>query len=617
MANLLVDKRDQKFVLNEMLQVADLRRYPLFADVSGIDMVLDEAHRFAEKDLVPTTTAGDEQGCLYDPKTRTVTLPAEYHGPFENFREGKWLTMCDAPDVGGDGYPLTVGAAVHEVFYAGGFYLFGGVEITHAAAKVIELFGSPEQKSVYMTRLYNLEWTATMCLTEPDAGSDVGAITTTATPQPDGTYLIEGGKIFITLGEHDLTENIVHIVLARIKGNPPGTKGLSLFIIPKYRVDEQGVIGDRNGVYCTGIEHKMGLNGLVTCTLAFGDREPCTGYLLGRQGRGIMEMFHMMNEQRLLVGLEGLSFSSGAYLNAVDYTRQREQGRDANDPAKSVKIMEHPDVKRMLLTMKAYVEGCRAMTYFASFCLDNVHGSTAAGMEAGAGDWQKLADLLIPVVKAYNTGLSWEVTGMAMQCAGGYGYCKDYPFERLARDCKVTAIFEGTNGIQSIDLVFRKIIYDQRRAFDLLLDRIKQTVQAAEDLTPAKPYADAVTAAADRLSSVVHLFNDLATDDRVGIVYARTLPFLEAMGEVVLGWMHLWQMTICTERLDGQNMDLDGEKMDALVAKKKDAAFYFGKVLSARFYIDTLLPRTMGKLDGLAKVPENNEPVLKISERMF
>ncbi len=612
MANLLVDKRDQKFVLNEMFKIDTLTSYPLFADAAGYEMALDEAHRFAEKELIPTTEAGDSEGCLFDPKKHAVTLPKSYKVPFENLRQGNWITMCDSPEVGGDGFPQTVGTAVSEVFYAAGFYLYGGVEITHAAAKVIEIFGSSQQKDVYMRRLYDLSWTATMCLTEPEAGSDVGAIATEAVLQPDDTYAIEGGKIFITMGDHDLTENIVHIVLARIKGDPPGPKGLSLFIVPKYLVDEQGEMTTRNGVYCTGIEHKMGLNGMVTCTLAFGDKETCTGYLLGKQGRGIMEMFHMMNEQRLLVGLEGLSFSSCAYLNAVDYTYKRKQGKDAVDPRQQITISEHPDIKRMLLTMKAYVEGCRAMAYYASFCLDYAHATAASGEKDQSGQWQQLVDILIPIVKAYNTGLSWEVTGMAMQCAGGYGYCKDYPFERLARDCKVTAIFEGANGIQSIDLVFRKILQDKRQAFDHLFEQINQTVKDAEESPGTAPYAQTLAMAKDRLSQVVDHFSDIAAGGQIKDVYARTMPFLEAMGEVLLGWMHLWQMTISIRSLGRYTTDFHDDKIDEVVKKKKDAAFYYGKILSGRFYIDTMLQQTMGKLQGLTA---NADPILRVSKR--
>jgi len=610
--NLLVDRRDQKFVLNEMFKIDTLTRYSLFADTAGYDMALDEAHRFAEKELIPTTEAGDVEGCLFDPKKHAVTLPKSYKVPFENLRQGSWMTMCDSPDVGGDGFPQTLGSAVSEVFYAAGFYLYGGVEITHAAAKVIEIFGSSQQKKIFMRRLYDLSWTGTMCLTEPEAGSDVGAIATEAVLLPDDTYAISGGKIFITMGDHDLTENIVHMVLARIKGDPPGPKGLSLFIVPKYLVNEQGDITTRNGVYCTGIEHKMGLNGMVTCTLAFGDKETCTGYLLGKQGRGIMEMFHMMNEQRLLVGLEGLSFSSCAYLNAVDYAHKRKQGKDAVDPRKQVAIIEHPDIKRMLLTMKAYVEGCRAMAYYASFCLDNAHATAESGEQDQSSQWQQLVDILIPIVKAYNTSLSWEVTGMAMQCAGGYGYCKDYPFERLARDCKVTAIFEGANGIQSIDLVFRKILQDKRQAFDHLVERINQTVKKAEKSPLTAPYAQTLATAADRLSQVVDHFSDIVAKGQIKDVYARTMPFLEAMGEVLLGWMHLWQMTICIRSLGEYTADFDNDKIDEIIKKKKEAAFYYGKILSGRFYIDTMLQQTMGKLQGITA---DADPILRVSKR--
>ncbi|MFP4534024.1 MAG: acyl-CoA dehydrogenase family protein, partial [Desulfobacterales bacterium] len=455
MGTLLVDKRDQLFVLNEMLAVNKLTDFPKFSDLSGFDMVLTEAHRFAKNEFYPTIEVGDKEGCVYDPKTRSVKFPECYKKPYKKFREGGWLAMSDSPEVGGDGFPLVIGTAVSEIFYAAGFYIYGAAELSHAAAKVIEKYGTNAQRELYMTRLYSGEWMGAMCLTEPDAGSDVGAVQTAATENEDGTYSISGTKIFITAGEHDLTDNIIHMVLARVPGDPPGTKGLSLFIVPKHRTDASGEITETNDVVCMGIEHKMGLHGLATCTIAYGDNDRCIGYILGERGKGIVEMFNMMNEQRLLVGLQGLSYSSAAFLHAVEYTGERKQGESVypgeHKKGVSVPIIQHPDIKRMLLTMKSHVEAGRALAYFASYCID--YASVTENEEKAK--WQGLVDLLIPVVKAYLTNNAWEMTGMGIQCAGGYGYCADLPFERLARDCKVSSIYEGTNGIQAMDLMFR------------------------------------------------------------------------------------------------------------------------------------------------------------------
>ena len=610
MKSLLVDIRDQKFVLNEMLNIAALTRYPKYSIHSGFDMVLKEAHRFAQNELVTIAESGDREGIQYDPITNTVKVPETYHRPFHHFKEGKWLTMCDDPEIGGDGFPMALGSAVSEIFYAGGFYLYGGVELTHAAAKVIEIFGTTKQKESYMKNLYNLRWMGSMCLTEPQAGTDVGAIATEAEIQPDGSYSIVGSKIFITVGEHNLTENIIHMVLARVKGDPLGTKGLSLFIVPKFLVEDDGGSGKRNGVYCTGIEHKMGLNGLCTCSLAFGGKELCVGYLLGERGRGIAEMFYMMNEQRLLVGIEGLSFSSCAYLNAVDYAENRIQGTAVNDPARSVAIIEHPDVKRMLLTMKAYVEGCRAMTYFASYCIDMAQIAD----ESERIGWQEILDLLIPVVKAYNTDRSWEITGMAIQCAGGYGYCKDYPFERFARDCKITSIFEGANGIHAIDLVFRKIARDGGKAFRSLMALIRKTLDEGSAFAGIKHYAVIVNRVKEKLETAVDDLLSMIDQKQFEAVYARASLFLEIMGDMILGWMHLWQMRLVFEKMGKENMEADADQLGEVLKKEKDGSFYYGKLLSNQFYIDTLLKRTLGKCEELGSTAD---PIQKICSRFL
>jgi alkylation response protein AidB-like acyl-CoA dehydrogenase len=611
LAAFLVDKRDQVFVLNEMLEVDKLRQFPKFSDHSGFDMVLDESHRFAKAEFYPTVQVGDREGCIYDPKTREVKFPECYKKPYQKFREGGWLAMCDSPQVGGDGFPMTIGTAVSEIFYAAGFYIYGAAELSHAGAKVLEKYGTEAQKDLYMTRLFSGEWMGTMCLTEPDAGSDVGAVQATATPNADGTYSISGTKIFITAGEQDLTENIIHMVLARVEGDPPGTRGLSLFIVPKYFADETGKIGERNDVYCMGIEHKMGLHGLVTCTIAYGDNGKCIGYLLGERGRGIVEMFNMMNEQRLLVGLQGLSYSSAAFLHAVEYARNRKQGQSVYPAdvkkAGSVPIIEHPDIKRMLLTMKAYVEGCRALAYYASLCIDYA-GVTK---DEESARWHGMVELLIPILKAYLTNNAWDVTAMGIQCAGGYGYCSDYPFERLARDCKVASLYEGTNGIQAMDLMFRKIIANRCVNFAELMNRIDQTVQHARSIEELKSYADSVNAARDNLETVVnHLVKKGQSGDNLTL-YAKAGPFLEAMGDVILGWLHLWQMTIAYPKLKA----LGGEKVDPeVVSKKKDGAFYYGKMLGARFFIDTLLKRTKGKFEELIS---DADPVINIFDKAF
>lgn len=611
MPTLFVDKRDQLFVLNEMLKIHKLCDFSTFSDHSGFDMVLNEAHLFAKKEFAPIIEEGDQEGCEYNPKTGGVKFPESYKKPYEKFREGGWLSMCDSPEVGGDGFPLTVGTAVSEIFYAAGFYIYGAAELSHAGAKVIEKYGTENQKDLYMSRLFSGEWMGTMCLTEPDAGSDVGQIQTVAVPKGDGTYSISGTKIFITAGEHDLTENIIHMVLARVEDDPRGTKGLSLFIVPKYLSDENGRLGDFNDVVCTGVEKKMGLHGLVTCTMSYGDTGKCTGYLLGEQGKGIVEMFNMMNEQRLLVGLQGLSYSSSAFLHAVQYTKNRKQGKsvlpEQINQDTQVPIIEHPDVKRMLLTMKGQVDGGRALAYFTSLCIDYAY--VEKGEEKKI--WKGLVDLLTPVVKAYLTGNSWEMTGMAIQCAGGYGYCSEYPFERLARDCRVSSLYEGTNGIQAIDLMIRKLLNDKRANFMNLMRKMDDTINEAAANRELKSYADTVSSVKDRLVLALDdLFNRAKSTNNL-VLYEKASLFLDTFGDVILGWLHLWQMTIVYEKLEEM-----GERQTVIQSggKKKDGAFYFGKMASAKFYISTVLAITKGKIEALNA---DSDPVLNSFQKSF
>ena len=611
MASLLVDKRDQLFVLNEMLQIENLCRFPKFAECSGFEMVLTEAHRFARSEFLPIIEPGDTQGCHFHPKTASVQMPECFQRAYDKFSQGGWLTMCDSPEVGGDGFPMVMGTAVAEIFYAAGFYVFGAAELSHAGAKVLELYGTEAQKALYMTRLYSGEWMGTMCLTEPDAGSDVGAVQATAIPHSNGTYRLTGTKIFISAGEHDLTENIIHMVLARVEGDPPGTRGLSLFIVPKYLSDEKGVLGQRNDVVCTGIERKMGLHGFPTCTLAFGDKGQCTAYLLGERGKGIVEMFHMMNEQRLLVGVQGLSYTSAAFLHAVDYTKSRKQGKSVypgeSESHGQVAIVAHPDIKRMLLTMKAYAEGGRALAYYVGYCID--HAACAETQERAR--WHGQVELLTPILKAYLTDNAWKMTGMAIQCAGGNGYCAEYPFERLARDCKVATIYEGANGIQAIDLMFRKLLSNKCVNFGELMKRIDQTLQDADSIDSLTSCTTAVKRTKSRLEEVVANLYARAETREMMALYAKAAPFLEVMGDVLLAWLHLWQLTVAIPKLEALAAEVDEP---AAVCKKKEGAFYYGKVAAALFFIETLLKRTDGKLEELMS---DSDLVVKLPDKAF
>ena len=617
MANLLVDDRDQTFIFNEMLEIESLFKSPVFSgfSVKEINMVLKEAMKISVSELMPVSQEGDQTGCTYDPATHQVTSPQCYRGPLNKLIEGEWLAMCDDEEVGGGGFPLCVGTAVSEIFYSGCFAVNDCLMCTHGIGKLVELSGTDEQKEKYMKKMYTGEWGGTMCLTEPQAGSDVGALETSAKRNPDGTYSITGSKIFITRGESDLTDNIVHAVLARIEGDPPGTKGISIFIIPKFRVNDDGTPGEHNDVVCSGIEHKMGIHGIVTASLSFGDKGNCTGYLLGEERKGMKIMFNMMNEARLFVGLQALAMSSKAYLHALDYTKNRIQGvppdKKGGADAVPAPIIQHPDVKRMLMWMKVYVEGCRALTYFVSFCFDQTR---VLEKEEDRAYYNGLIELLTPIIKAYNSNIVWEITATAIQCAGGYGFCSELPFEQIARDSKGTSIYEGANGIQAMDLTFRKLIADKHVKFNNFITGIDKVIKDASGIDELRSYADTVEKVKSGLVEIVNKHNEMAKAGKTINLYYSASPFLEAFGDVALAWMHLWQMTIAYPKLKALIGKATGDEMEKIIAGNKDAAFYQGKVLGGRYFIGTILKRTFGKLEQLKS---DDEAILEINDRSF
>ncbi|MBW1988964.1 MAG: acyl-CoA dehydrogenase, partial [Deltaproteobacteria bacterium] len=455
----------------------------------------------------------------------------------------------------------------------------------HGTAKMIELFGTDKQKELYLSKLYSGEWGGTMVLTEPEAGSDVGNLSTTAKDNGDGTYTITGNKIFITNGDHDLVPNIVHPVLARIEGAPRGTKGISLFLVPKYRVNDDGSLGEENDVACTGIEEKMGLHGSATCSLTFGGKGKCVGTLLGEVNKGMKVMFTMMNEARLAVGAIGQAAASCAYLYALDYAKQRVQGRDLDDilnpEAPPVPIIRHPDVKRMLLWMKAHVEGMRSLIYYCAKCFD---------MEAIVKDeeerefYKGMTELLTPVIKSFCSDRGFDVCVQAVQVYGGYGYTKEFPVEQLARDSKINSIYEGTNGIQAMDLLGRKLAMKNGAYFTSFTKAVNEAAHMARD-QGLHELADSVDTAVKKLSDTAMALGAAAMEGRLKQAFAHAYPFLNCMGDVCMAWMLLWRAAVAAPAKEA--------------AKGKDAAFYEGQVKTAEFFIQTVLPVTLGSLESI------------------
>jgi alkylation response protein AidB-like acyl-CoA dehydrogenase len=587
MAQVIADRRDIDFVLFEQLDAEALSRYDKYAEFNRktIEMVVSEARNLAVKEILPTQQEGDQAGCRFE--NGVVTVPECYKRPWQKYLEGEWLALTEDPEYGGQGMPRTVAMAAADYLVGANYALMMYSGLTHGAALLVEAFGSDKIKNLFLKKMFTGQWTGTMLLTEPEAGSDVGRLTSTAVKNPDGTYSISGNKIFISSGEHDLAENIIHPVLARIEGAPAGTKGISLFLVPKIWVQDDGSLGEFNDVVCTGIEEKMGIHGNATCSLTLGGKGACRGYLLGEENKGMRAMFLMMNEARLLVGMQAMCCASSSYLNALNYARERVQGRHLlqmmNADAPAVPIIQHPDVRRMLMTMKVYVEGMRSLLYYVSNLTDKRDMSDSDKERARR---QGMIDLLIPIAKGYVSDRAYEVCNLGMQVFGGYGYTREYPQEQLVRDCRITQIYEGTNGIQAMDLLGRKLGLNQGKPIMDLMGEVQSVIAQAKERETLKPLAEALEKALNRLAEVAMRLGAAAMSPQVLTAFAFANTFMEAAGDVVMGWMLLWRANVAARQIDGG-------------AKKKDENFYQGQIRSAQFFLQTLLPVTMGKMDAI------------------
>ena len=615
MAQLLSDRRDIDFVLYEQLEIEDLLKTEKYQDLNRkmFDMVISEARNLGIKEFLPTYKEGDREGVKFE--NSKVTAPQCFHRPYTLFAEGEWIAMAEDPEVGGQGFPAIIRQAAFEYIIGANYAIAAFGNLGHGTAKMIELFGTPHQKDLFLKKVYSGKWGGTMLLTEPGAGSDVGALTTTAVKNPDGTYSVSGNKIFITCGEHDLTENIIHPVLARIEGAPPGPKGISLFLVPKIWVNDDGSLGEPNDIVCSGVEEKMGIHGSPTCSMSLGTKGKCRGFLLGEENKGLMVMFHMMNEARLDVGAQGFGHASTAYLYAVNYARERLQGRDIDagkDPqALQVPIIRHPDVRRMLLLMKSYVDGMRSFIYYTAYCFDK---KSAAKTRDEKERYSDLIELLTPVVKAYCSERGQFVCEQAIQVHGGYGFTKEYPVEQLYRDCKITSIYEGTNGIQAMDLLGRKLGMKKGAVFVDFLNEIKSTIVSAGKIPRLADLAARVEKALNRLSEIAMYISKTAFSKDIKLAFAYAHPFLEVIGDVIMAWMLLWRATVAVPLLEKLAGSSDEEAIRAKVTKNKDAAFYDGQLKAAEFFIRSLLPVTMGKMNAIA-TPHPAE--IEIHERSF
>jgi alkylation response protein AidB-like acyl-CoA dehydrogenase len=581
--------RDIQFNLFEVLRRQDLLGQPPYdeLDEETVRGILGELERLATGPLAESFADADRNPPVFDPATHSVRIPESLRKSYRAFMDAEYYRLSLPAELGGTGAPRSLNWAMAELILGSNpavwMYASG-----HTMARVLWDLGTDEQKR-FAEQAIEREWGATMVLTEPDAGSDVGAGRTRAIEQQDGTWHIEGVKRFITSAEHDLADNIFHLVLARPEGQGtliPGTKGLSMFLVPKYLVDEDGTLGERNGVVITNVEHKMGLKASTTCEVTFGAERPAVGTLVGGVHDGIRQMFMVIEDARMMVGTKAIATLSTGYLNALDFARNRVQGADltqmTDKTAPRVTIIHHPDVRRMLMLQKAYTEGMRALVLYTASIQDAIQLAAAQGQTDGvlAG----LNDLLLPVVKGVGSERSYEMLTLSLQTLGGSGFLQDYPVEQYIRDAKIDSLYEGTTGIQSLDLFFRKIIRDNGQAFGALLGRIKDFAAAESGNGRLKAERAALAEAAGHVEAMTgamagFLMGSADQPEQVYKVGLNTTRLLMALGDLVIGWLLLTHADIALRRLD------------EIGAGHPDRDFYAGKLSAGRFFAATVLPR--------------------------
>lgn len=594
MSHLIFDKRDWNFILHEQLKVEQMLQWEAFSDydLDTFQAVVDEGIKFSLERIAPINEIGDRQGTkLVDGQVR---VPEEFKAVYRDHTQAGWLSLTHNPEYGGQGLPLTIAAAVGESLSGAGmaFAMYGG--LTHSAGHLIETFGTEELKQKYVAKMYSGEWGGTMGLTEPGAGSEVGDLRTKAIRQDDGSFKIVGQKIFISGGDHDMVDNIVHLVLARIEGDPAGTKGITLFAVPKFLVNDDGSIGARNNVNVVAVEHKMGINGSATCQLSFGEDGPCLGWVVGEERAGIMNMFQMMNEARIACGQQGVSQANAAYQRALDYARGRVQGPDITNPREgSAPIIQHADVRRNLMIMKSYAEGTRALLAQASFWADEAKNGPTPEARAAAQD---RLELVTPIAKAYATDKAFKVCELALQVYGGYGFLQDYPVEQYLRDTKITSIYEGTNGIQALDLVGRKMRMKGGALFMGYLQDLGGFIAKNKGNEDVADVLEALEGAQGALGQTAMWLSQTAPQD-IKLALLQATPYLEIFGDVMVGQMLAEQAVIAAEALKAK---IGSTKPTVEQCENDDdLRFYYGKIEMARFFAAEVLRLVRSKAKAM------------------
>jgi alkylation response protein AidB-like acyl-CoA dehydrogenase len=565
--------KDMRFVMDELAGFKELSQLPGYEDATPdlADAVLEEAAKFAGEVLAPLNRIGDKEGCKLTPNG--VSTPAGWKEAYKQFCAAGWNGVSSPADFGGQGLPDSLGVAIKEMVCSANLSFSLGPLLTTGAVEALITCASDELKAIYLEKMVTGEWTGTMNLTEPQAGSDLALIRSRAEPQADGSYRVFGQKIFITYGDHDMTDNIVHLVLARLPDAPAGVKGISMFLVPKFLINADGSLGARNDAYCVSIEHKLGIHASPTCVMAYGDNGGAVGYLLGEANRGLEYMFIMMNEARLGVGLQGIALGERAYQQALAFARERKQGRDALTGESLVTIDKHPDIRRMLMLMKCRVEACRAMAYYASGLLDRAHAVEDAEEKKRH---LYLAEFMIPIVKGGGTEMGIEVTSLGIQIYGGMGFIEETGAAQHWRDSRITTIYEGTTGIQANDLLFRKLMRDQGATARVVFGEIAATAKALA--ASPRPELQAIARRlGDALQAWVKATEWLAANAKTGLsgVLTAAVPYLHLAVTVSGGWFMGKAALAAAGYLD------KGEG---------DQTFYRAKIATAHFYADQMLP---------------------------
>ena len=577
---------EMMFVLEDVLGLPQkLKSWPAHQDfdLQTLQEILNQSARFASEVVQPLNQVGDAQGCELNAQTKEVKTPDGFKAAYRAFMEGGWASLSCDPQYGGQGLPLVVNQCVYEMLNSANqaWTMYAG--LTHGAYECLHAHGSEWQKNTFLPKLTSGEWSGTMCLTEPQCGTDLGLITTKAIPQDDGTYLLRGQKIFISAGEHDLTSNIVHLVLARLPDAPKGSKGISLFLVPKFWVGEDGELGARNPIFCTALEHKMGIKGSATCQMTLEDARAT---LVGEPHRGLSAMFVMMNAARIGVGMQSLGLTEVASQNAMLYAKERIQSRSllgAKDLSKAADpIIVHPDVRRMLLSAKAYAQGGRALSLYCGVLMDESCSAVDANDRAKA---QKELAFLTPIVKAFLTDNAWISTSLCLQVFGGHGYIRDWGMEQFVRDSRINMIYEGTNAVQSLDLLGRKVLSNEGESLRQFGEQVKdflEEVSASEHEQEMRVLVKALKTLAQRIEQVSGElgFKALQNADEVG---AASVDYLRVLGHFVVGYFWAKMAYVAYEKVKGAER----------------VVFFQGKIELAHFYFSKLLPETLSLLEQI------------------